>query len=254
MKKYLLVMAMATFLAMNSASPIIASAVEKETVDIKIKKVVNQCLYVGPGIEDEIIEMYTSSGWVWNEKDNQFERQVVYSNSDMVVNDEIVVTDSEGNAKVEVNDGDVIRIKSYDGQQEVSKEVDGVDELLINENIYVNDIIKKMDNLTVANDITDGETQKIGQNDKELPKKGDIVTCNRFNGPNGDGRYYKNKFSAKAIKNFFRSDCDRALSKYIYCFKDYLPDHSKRYCSLYSPSHYGKCSKLISHSTRYHRH
>lgn len=253
MKKNFLVIAIASLLAINTTSTIIANAEEKENSNVKVKRVVNQCLYVGPSVEDEIIEMYTSSGWSWNEKDNQLERQVVYGNTDMVINDETVSTDSTGQAEVKVEDGDVVRVKSLVGENEVTKKVNGGDEIVVNENICVNDVMKKMDDPTISNNETDGETQ-IGQSNGQLPKRGDVVSCNRFNGPNGDGRYYSNRFSAKALKNFKWSDCDRALLKSTKCLADYSPNVSKRYCSLYSPVHYGQCSKLIGHSTRYHRH
>jgi hypothetical protein len=253
MKKNFLMMAVASLLAMNATSPIIANAAEKENSNAKVQRVVNQCLYVGPSIEDNLIEMYTSSGWSWNQKDYQFERQVVYADADMIINGKNVSTDSKGQAEVKVEDGDVVRVKSLVGQEEVSKKVNGGDEIIITENICVNDVIKKMDNPTITESTIDGEVQ-IGQRDKELPNKGDVVTCNRFNGPNGDGKYYSDRFSYQALKNFYMSDCDRALAKSAACLADYLPDASKRYCSLYSPSHYGKCSSIIGHSTRYHRH
>ncbi|UJZ87267.1 hypothetical protein L3V65_13750 [Heyndrickxia coagulans] len=96
-------------------------------------------------------------------------------------------------------------------------------------------------------------TTSLGQKNGDLPHKGDIVACNRFNGYQGNGRYYSNESSKQALKNFYQSDCSEALVLSSQCLRDHGPA-KLRYCSLVSSSHYGKCSKITNHSTRYHKH
>ena len=86
---------------------------------------------------------------------------------------------------------------------------------------------------------------------------GKPVTCNRINGFLGNQLYYdKLQQPVEALRNFFASDCDFAIAKSNACFADYGAVKN-RYCAWGPgiPSYKnGQCSKLIHHSTRFHKH
>lgn len=77
------------------------------------------------------------------------------------------------------------------------------------------------------------------------------VTCNRFNGSNGNQRYYEDHMYYRAIINFAGSDCDSAAS--WHCFSDYT---SSRYCQNWNVDYRSsaRCSLLIGHRPLYHAH
>ena len=77
-------------------------------------------------------------------------------------------------------------------------------------------------------------------------RNGDLVHCNRFNGPNSDNKHYKNT-SVKAIINFAGSDCAKALARGICKPVNDVCNTSTRY-------HRAWCSWQIRHKLTYHKH
>ncbi|MBG9929463.1 MULTISPECIES: hypothetical protein [Priestia] len=216
-------------------------------------------------LNDELIKMYESDDWEYD--GSAFVKKVKYQDDKLKVDGEELSPNEQGKYVVDI-EGDSI-------EKTVGVKVDGVNyedrkinlhkgtvstiESIIDVNELQNNMGSEasIEEDTVDTDSPDSTDNlgvtSIGQSDGELPSKGDIVACNRFNGYQGNGKYYSNEASAQAVKNFFQSDCDVALANSVQCLRDHGPA-SLRYCSLVSSSHYGQCSKMKSHSTRYHKH
>lgn len=262
---------------------------------ITINREINHYLFIEGPVTEDLISLYEDCGWSFSPDENAFYRSVEYDNEPIVIDGEDFDVENDGNVEIEkeeLEDSSSVEIESITGDKTITLDIENTDELTITENVCINSVMEDMDSIIIneetsdridASDDTENEEtnaidydveglenfdemegevqtkdQKKGQIDGEKPKKGDIVSCNRFNGYQGDGKYYSNQASAKAIKNFCNSDCDWALFRSNECLKDYNGEASKRYCSLHSSSHYGKCSKIVkngySHSNKYHMH
>ncbi|MGQ7336228.1 hypothetical protein ACTGUN_10015 [Streptococcus suis] len=132
------------------------------------------------------------------------------------------------------------------------------DQIIIQETVDVDQVIKSMDDSTmneseITNQTSNGMTQVGGLSNGQLPSHGQYVHCNRFNGYLGNGRYYsKTANPVMAARNFVQSDCDVALAKSTKCLADY---GSNPYCSTANTSTAGKCSpNIVGHSRLYHKH
>lgn len=77
-------------------------------------------------------------------------------------------------------------------------------------------------------------------------KAGNLVHCNRFNGPSTDNKHY-DKGKAKAYINFAGSDCAQAVAR---GFCTYINDK----CNSSIIYHRGWCSWKLGHKLTYHKH
>lgn len=80
-------------------------------------------------------------------------------------------------------------------------------------------------------------------------KNGDLVHCNRFNGPNSDNKHYDKfgKEAPKALINFYKSDCYYAVVRGICNEINDVCNTSTRY-------HRAWCSWQRGHNLSYHKH
>lgn len=80
--------------------------------------------------------------------------------------------------------------------------------------------------------------------EKKTYRLGDMVHCNRFNGPRTDNKHY-DKDKARAYINFYKSDCDQAVTLQ---FCKIVKDH----CNTSVSYHRGWCSLRVYKSIYYH--
>jgi len=80
-------------------------------------------------------------------------------------------------------------------------------------------------------------------------RNGDLVHCNRFNGPNSDNKHYSKSAAslAKSLKNFYKSDCYYGVARGICSEINDVCNTSTRY-------HRAWCSWQIGHKLTYHKH
>ncbi len=80
-------------------------------------------------------------------------------------------------------------------------------------------------------------------------RDGDLVHCNRFNGPNSDNKHYSKSGTslAKSLVNFYNSDCYYAVIRGICNEINDVCNTSTRY-------HRAWCSWQIGHKLAYHKH
>lgn len=81
---------------------------------------------------------------------------------------------------------------------------------------------------------------------KKVYKNGDLVHCNRFNGPASDNKHYA-KTHARAYINFAGSDCATGVARGHCTYINDVCNSSNRY-------HRGWCSWQIGHKLTYHKH
>jgi len=77
-------------------------------------------------------------------------------------------------------------------------------------------------------------------------KTGDLVHCNRFNGPSTDNKHYS-KWNAKSYINFAGSDCATGVARGHCTYINDVCNTSNRY-------HRAWCSWQIGHKLTYHKH
>jgi hypothetical protein len=244
-----------------SAQAVYAESETPEQAEIELIRVLKLSVN-SDQLNDEVIKMYESDEWEYD--GSEFVKKVQYKDDKIKIDGKELSPNEQGRYVVDINGNST--------EKTVGVKVDGVNyedrKVTLNKGnvstiesiIDVNELQNNMGSEPAVEEDTDSETApdnlgvtSIGQSDGQLPKKGDIVACNRFNGYQGNGRYYSNEASAQAVKNFFQSDCDVALANSVQCLRDHGPA-SWRYCSLVSSKNYGQCSKMKSHSTRYHKH
>lgn len=234
---------------------------------VTIKKEVLQVLDCSD-LNQDVINLYEQTGWIYNATDNRLERNVKYSGEPVSVEGKSYVTDSKGEVTVNTNpnkDGalDVTTESTTDGTkntQAVSQsQLSDGKTVVVQETVDMGQIIENMDDQALnaeesaATLSTSADVQVGGLSNGQLPKHGQYVHCNRFNGYLGNGRYYsKTANPVMAARNFVQSDCDVALAKSTHCLADY---GSNPYCSTKSKTTAGKCSaNIVKHSRLYHKH
>lgn len=246
MKKKMSSLLLIGLMLISTLVPTLVQAEDINQANLPVK--VRQTLSVDPIVDDElfdeVIDLYTDKGWIYNQELNQLERIIdVTENEDI----EFLVENIEDRNIVKVSeDLSVLNI------QQSSRE--NIDNEII---IY---------DLPIDGMFDDGEEQipKLQYEPKasttnpywedgERGVTGYLVHCNRFNGPYGDYRYYS-KSNAQAYTNFVESDCDFGfVASGFKCVKDYIPGLSN-YCAAYPASKQGSCSSDIGHSRKFHFH
>lgn len=115
------------------------------------------------------------------------------------------------------------------------------------------DSMENLDNLTSSNPQGDYTLTSVHQpifsppaHGTKVYSFGDMVHCNRFNGPNTDHRHYA-KTHPRAYINFYGSDCATAVIDSV-CSA--LSDD----CNTSATYHRGWCSRQIGHNINYHPH
>ncbi|MFS0598874.1 hypothetical protein AB1L16_19395 [Peribacillus frigoritolerans] len=224
--------------------------------------------------DSSIIDMYENGGWQYNPTSNQLEKPVTYKDLEIEVDGKPYTTDDNGVVEVPVEKGygEDIKIEteqlsasgknSKEDEQKLSTTVEVSNEpIVIEEYINLNHILNSMGKET-SNDTTENtavSNDQVGEmkakapylDDKQLPSRGRALHCNRFNGFQGDGKYYEDEASWAAVRNFFQSDCDVSLGKSNKCLADY---GSNPYCAAKPASKNGHCGDIVGHANGYHKH
>ncbi|EUJ23159.1 hypothetical protein PGRAN_09511 [Listeria grandensis FSL F6-0971] len=234
---------------------------------------------------DDLIDLYLNDGWKWNKELNYMYKDVRYADETVNINGLTYITDENGevSTKISVRTGEgevTVSSPNYDTnpvsiEAEINEEAKKVivekgeqKKVSLVEEINLDTLINRMD------EENGHETEKINKAHADkfmiIPlapaskfkfekvvksySKGARITCNRFNGPWGNNKYYlKSENAVMAARNFLWSDCDRALVWHVQCLKDYgLAKY--RYCAWEDKSKNGKCSGLIGHGKTYHAH
>lgn len=212
--------------------------------------------YVDPSdIDDEIIRLYESNDWEYHGE--YFKKEVKHENDKIKIDGKKAETNDAGNYDVQSNKKLKVLTEAAEvtGQNPVSVNVKAGETKTIKTEIDVNTMLDNMSMVQEEPQTNKNGVTSIGQKNGEKPKKGDAVSCNRFNGYGGNGRYYADRKSKQAIKNFANSDCDQALAFYtLACLRDYLPSTKLRYCGLMNKTTQGHCSTDVGHSKKYHKH
>lgn len=204
----------------------------------------------------EMIQVGKLTDWQYNVSEQRFERFVSYDNLEISVNDNIV-DDDNGKVRVLSNSNDDVKVSVYDPilDKTYNQIIDGnSDDNVVTFDLDISSMFSlDQDNKTLnkENNLQKASSTDPYWSDGELGFYGDRLHCNRFNGWQGDGRYYSNELSPKAVINFFQSDCDIALGSYTKCLADYT---SNPFCAASPQSKQGSCSTLIGHYNRFHKH
>ena len=258
-------------------------ALEGSTQDYEVK--VNVILEgeLPEDADEELISILIDSGWVIT--GNQMSKRTEGRGLSLVINDEeIVEIDHNGLAEVpNVSEGEIVEF-NIDGLATMSSRVSNkeittlevklnfdefIDGMGIHENEHEHEHEHTSEEISQDHnhDENIGETSghdgktTWGQVNGKRPAHGHQVHCNRFNGYNGDGKYWSSQTSSAALKNFAWSDCDVAFALWVAaCALDYSPTASLRYCAGEPSSKRGKCSAwgdlnpAASHSKTFHMH
>lgn len=165
---------------------------------------------------------------------------------ELLINGEVVQLNSDGTFYVE-GSPESIKIQ-HDGKNlEVKKNKEGF--YVFNYVVDWDSAWDAMDNIHKNDE--NGTPITINQYYKKY-KPGDKVHCNRFNGPLTDDVHYP-KTHWRAYVNFAGSDCQLAITSSNpvgkLCALDYT---SSPWCN--GSGGPAACSKVIGHSTKYHRH
>lgn len=207
--------------------------------------------------KQKTIESTSVNGWSYNKEEEVFERFVPYEDVEVSLenSDESEKTDSDGKVQLNhTNDKELVHISLEGVNEDLEQKVD-----------------LSQDNATIVKDLD--ISQMLSESEKDLYNEqpsigtrasstnpywsvgesgtyGKRLHCNRFNGPNGDHKYYPNHYP-QAWTNFVKSDCDYALGRSTNCLADYT---SNPYCAASPESKQAKCSTMIGHYNRYHSH
>jgi hypothetical protein len=236
---------------------------ESKVTPATVKLVKSLTLTVPEGIDQSIIDMYKSGGWEYT--NNQLIKRVSYPNLTVKYKGKEYITNADGEVELPLkSDGEEVVEIEVDEFQKKGKPKKNIKlkpgkKTVIDEYINLNDLLQSMDKqfeeVPGEEKPQVGKTLDHGLKDGQLPAYKQYVHCNRFNGYQGNGRYYANEASPQAIKNFFQSDCDVALARSSNCLKDYLPDADSRYCAIHPYSKNGRCSGfIVNHAVYYHKH
>lgn len=200
----------------------------------------------------KVISIYKKDGWTWNTSKGKLQKKVAQPNSKVLAGKKIYITNSKGIVYILIKKKTILSDKDVKDNQKTNRTVTvnkGQKTAVIRNTINLD---KQLDGMG------DNEKSSVMQKRSRIStsyKKGATVTCNRFNGPKGNYKYY-NKFHnpVRAGINFYRSDCYYALAyHYPYCLRDY-GSYKKRYCAPTPKYKRGRCSKEIHHSTKFHKH
>lgn len=244
-----------TILVLLASIFVIGSGFSDNNDEISIKKVNLQVLST-KDLDTTTISMYTSNGWTYNREAQQLEREVTYKDEKIVINGKTYETDNKGEVDVRIGDikSDKVSIstetltdKGHENSQVIDKkDLNSDKQVVVQEVIDVDGVIDSMDKGIAF-------TRVGGLYNGQLPRRGQYVHCNRFNGNLGNGRYYsKTGNPVMASRNFINSDCYWSLTVSNTCMRDYT---SNPYCSTRNTSTAGKCSpNIIGHSRLYHKH
>ncbi|MBC2180005.1 hypothetical protein HCJ82_07585 [Listeria booriae] len=233
----------------------------------------------------DLINLYLKAGWEWNKALNYMFKDVLYEDETVNINGIDYVTDEDGevstkisvrsgSSKVEVSSDNYdtnpvsITAEKNDEPKQVSVKPGEQKEVVLLEEINLDTMIDRMDEMNgqkinTENTLTTDKfiATPLGKQDSHhfevllmASKNGETVTCNRYNGPWGNNTYYsKTANPVMAARNFLWSDCDQALVWHVQCLKDYGPA-KYRYCAWDPTTKRGKCSGLIGHSKKFHKH
>ncbi|MBC6315679.1 hypothetical protein [Listeria grandensis] len=267
--------------AMNIKSEIEKSTSASPPTDNLTVKNVKRLEYSMPtNAPEDLISQY-----IWNKELNYMFKDVLYEDEAVNINGIDYVTDENGevSAKISVRDGSSkvevssdhydtnpvsITAEKNDEPKQVNVKPGEQKEVTLLEEINLDTMIDRMDerngqkinteNTLASNTLV---ATPLGNQDSHhfevllmASKKGDTVTCNRYNGPWGNNTYYsKTTNPVMAARNFLWSDCDQALVWHVQCLKDYGPE-KYRYCAWKDKAKNGKCSGLIGHNKKFHAH
>jgi hypothetical protein len=235
---------------------------------LTVKKVSVQVLSLNSNVDQATIDMYTDGGWVYDKENNQLVREVTYEGEEIKIDGETYETDKNGEIQVAVDNPkitvEVENTLNSDEQKLIEVDAELEKDITMYENMDLNNVIEGMadpnealqsDNPNPDIETPEGDLQVGGVENGELPKRGQRVHCNRFNGFTGNGRYYSSKTYWRTIQNFFQSDCDVALVNSTKCYHDYDSNINNRYCSTKNTTTAGYCSKyIVKHGVGYHKH
>jgi len=236
-----------------------SSSINEQTIDVKFRQVIDM-----PDVAAEDAELLAlameagaTTGWVYNEAEQRFERLVTYDDVEVSVSGTDVDLDTNGRARVLTQANDTVEVEVYDPMLDKtytqlisgdSTESAIIIDLDISPMFSIdvdNEELEKMDIQTRAS------TTDPYWSNGEKGVYGYRLHCNRFNGYMGNGTYYSSHTSVQSLLNFFASDCDWALGSYTYCLADY---GDNPYCAASPSSKQASCSTLMGHYNRFHMH
>lgn len=183
----------------------------------------------------DLINQYLKAGWEWNKEFNYMFKDVLYEDETVNINGIDYVTDENGevstkisvrngSSKVEVSSDNYdtypvsLTAEKNDKPKQVNVTSGEQGEVMLLEEINLDTMIDRMDEangqkINVENTLASNKfiAAPLGKQDGQrievllmASKKGDPVTCNRYNGPWGNNTYYiKSKNPVMAARNFF---------------------------------------------------
>jgi hypothetical protein len=209
--------------------------------------------------DEELLNVLRDTDWVIEGK--KMTKRLQGRQMDVQIKGQKLKTDKNGEMVVRVN-GDEETVDLID-------DIAGTDLKVKVKKGKTVTVEKKIDFHALLAGMGDHSTENVGQTsdhnyqwltDGEAGYHYRAVHCNRFNGYQGNGRYYADKTSSQAVQNFAKSDCDWALALWTTaCLADYGPA-AYTYCGGEPQAKNGHCSDwgdinpTVEHARYFHMH
>lgn len=201
--------------------------------------------------KEDWLDIYSKEipNWTYNEKEDLMEEYIPFENSTISV-------ESLSNNSKKINERTVlVTVKNEDNIEMTTQKInlnDGPSTIVID--IAANEVMQDDTDILLLDENNRASSTNPYWEIGESGSYGKALHCNRFNGKNGNNKYYPKTYP-QALINFVLSDCDYALGKNpSLCANDYSSDNNKRYCSAAPTSKNGKCSTYIGHYNKFHFH
>lgn len=219
----------------------------------------------------ETIENMRKRGWKRTEKG--FAKNFPAIGMQVKIDGEETTVARDGSFVLDVDKPGAKKITLSAGKTKTEKSVDvksgSLTKVYLRVNMDFHDFLARMDSTDTANMvgeesdfITKKESENVDSTREKIKGNGDfgilstpiyergiVVTCNRFNGPDGNQIYYADHTDPQALINFVGSTCEEVLeTTSSVCFWDYT---AWRYCLSDGTRN---CSPLIRRNMRYHPH
>ncbi|WP_348620196.1 hypothetical protein [Paenibacillus polymyxa] len=218
-------------------TPAVKTNTEPYSLQVQFRQTLNIPTNISEKEMTDLIPIMNTTGWEYNAIENIFERFVAYEGLEVATQDnansvpyDTKTTDIKGNVVISSPAEDQFNIKITDPKSKLS-----FNKKLNASNSENGSIIIDVDFSSMLANDAQYMLQKSGADISpmasstdpywvagELGYTGKRLHCNRFNGPNGDNRYWSH-FSAQGLKNFVGSDCDTSASVTLACLADDIP-------------------------------
>lgn len=261
-KKKFFTSALSALMLMSSPFVSLAAADAPQTSKAKVKLVYVMEGQLPVDADAELISILKSSGW--NINGNTMTKRINARNMEVQVKGKDLKADDAGVLDMDITNAeeDITIVDNLNGS-DLKVKAKKNQTTTVEKKLSFSKMLEGMgasSTMHTDNTGTVSDHGFKGFSDGEKPSYGATTHCNRFNGYQGDGKYYADHTSAKAIKNFAYSDCDWALSLWtVACLRDYV-NWDEKYCAGEPKAKNASCSNwadinpFVEHAKYYHMH